>query len=130
MFGIGVLLAATVLAEPGEEVLSQLPLTYVLDYGPAHINSPEYIAKIAKAPLGWCDVDGRKPGSSAPVATNAPRVCRIPKDSVTRSDGVKIKFEAEDPDRDPAKAVMRRFAAVGLPTYVILRPAPAGGPSN
>ena len=34
---------------------------------------------------------------------------------------VKIKFQAEDPDREPAKSVMRRFDAVGLPTYVILR---------
>jgi thioredoxin:protein disulfide reductase len=35
---------------------------------------------------------------------------------------VKIKFQAEDPDREPAKSVMRRFDAVGLPTYVILKP--------
>jgi len=35
---------------------------------------------------------------------------------------VKIKFQAEEPDRQPAKAVMQRFNAVGLPTYVILRP--------
>ena len=35
---------------------------------------------------------------------------------------VKIKFQAEDPDQQPAKAVMRRFEAVGLPTYVILQP--------
>jgi thiol:disulfide interchange protein DsbD len=35
---------------------------------------------------------------------------------------VRIKFQAEDPERDPARAVMRRFDAVGLPTYVILRP--------
>ena len=35
---------------------------------------------------------------------------------------VKIKFQAEDPDAQPAKAVMQRFDAVGLPTYVILRP--------
>jgi thiol:disulfide interchange protein len=34
---------------------------------------------------------------------------------------VKIKFQAEDPDREPARAIMRRFDAVGLPTYVILR---------
>jgi carboxyl-terminal processing protease len=51
-------------------------------------------SKTASVPLGWCEVDGRKPGSSAPVATNAARVCRIPKDSVTRSDGIKIKFDA------------------------------------
>ncbi|MDE3155836.1 MAG: thioredoxin family protein [Acidobacteriota bacterium] len=35
---------------------------------------------------------------------------------------VKIKFQAEDPDEEPAKAIMQRFHAVGLPTYVILRP--------
>jgi thiol:disulfide interchange protein DsbD len=35
---------------------------------------------------------------------------------------VKVKFQAEDPDTPPTKAVMQRFDAVGLPTYVILRP--------
>ncbi|MGB7218719.1 MAG: thioredoxin family protein [Vicinamibacterales bacterium] len=37
---------------------------------------------------------------------------------------VKIKFQAEDPDRQPAKAVMQHFDAIGLPTYIILRPKP------
>jgi thiol:disulfide interchange protein DsbD len=42
---------------------------------------------------------------------------------VTALDGyVKIKFQAEDPDSQPTKAIMQRFDAVGLPTYVILRP--------
>jgi thiol:disulfide interchange protein len=36
---------------------------------------------------------------------------------------VKIKFQAETPDEMPARAVMQRFDAVGLPTYAILRPA-------
>lgn len=35
---------------------------------------------------------------------------------------IKVKFQAEDPDNSPAKEVMRRLDAVGLPTYVILRP--------
>jgi thiol:disulfide interchange protein len=35
---------------------------------------------------------------------------------------VKIKFQAEEPDKSPTKEVMQRFDAVGLPTYVILRP--------
>ncbi len=35
---------------------------------------------------------------------------------------VRIKFRAEDPDQEPAKSVMQRFNAVGLPAYVILRP--------
>jgi thiol:disulfide interchange protein len=36
---------------------------------------------------------------------------------------VKIKFQAEDPSSPPAKNVMDLFDSVGLPTYVILRPA-------
>jgi len=41
---------------------------------------------------------------------------------------VRVKFQAEDPDAEPARSVMARFRAVGLPTYVILHPAsaPAG----
>jgi thiol:disulfide interchange protein len=38
------------------------------------------------------------------------------------SNYVKVKFQAEDPDSPPAKPVMQKFEAVGLPTYVILRP--------
>ena len=38
---------------------------------------------------------------------------------------VKIKFQAEEPDQTPSKAVMQRFGAIGLPTYVILRPKTA-----
>lgn len=34
---------------------------------------------------------------------------------------VKVKFQAEDPDDPTTRAVMQRFGAVGLPTYVILR---------
>jgi thiol:disulfide interchange protein DsbD len=37
---------------------------------------------------------------------------------------VKIKFQAEDPEAEPARSVMARFNAVGLPTYVILKPRP------
>ena len=35
---------------------------------------------------------------------------------------VKIKFQAEQPDEEPARSIMARFDAVGLPTYVILHP--------
>jgi thiol:disulfide interchange protein len=35
---------------------------------------------------------------------------------------VKIKFQAEDPNRADTRAVMERFDAIGLPAYVILRP--------
>jgi cytochrome c biogenesis protein CcdA len=36
---------------------------------------------------------------------------------------VKIKFQAEDMDAEPARSVLRHFNAVGLPTYVIVKPA-------
>lgn len=36
---------------------------------------------------------------------------------------VKIKVQAEDPDAEPAKALMARFNAIGLPTYVVLEPS-------
>ena len=35
---------------------------------------------------------------------------------------VKIKLQAEDPSVEPARSVMARLGAVGLPTYAILRP--------
>jgi len=35
---------------------------------------------------------------------------------------VKIKVQAEDPDVPPAKTLMQRFNASGLPAYVVLRP--------
>jgi thiol:disulfide interchange protein DsbD len=44
------------------------------------------------------------------------------------SNYVKIKFQAEDPEVEPAKSAMARFNAIGLPTYVILRPKEMAGP--
>jgi thiol:disulfide interchange protein len=38
---------------------------------------------------------------------------------------VKIKYQAEDPDAQPAKGVMQRLSAPGLPAYAILRPTNA-----
>ena len=35
---------------------------------------------------------------------------------------VKIKLQAEDPEQPATRSVMRRFDAIGLPAYVILRP--------
>jgi carboxyl-terminal processing protease len=63
-------------------------------------------SKVATVPLGWCEIEGKKPGSTAPTPANAPRVCRIPKDATTRQDGVKIRFEA-DGDHIPAETEIR-----------------------
>ena len=42
---------------------------------------------------------------------------------------VRIKFQAENPDEATVKAVMRRFGAIGLPTYVVLKPSTARRPT-
>jgi len=49
-------------------------------------------SKTATAPLGWCDVEGHKVGSTAPLPKDAPRVCRIPRSALTRADGIKLHF--------------------------------------
>jgi carboxyl-terminal processing protease len=63
-------------------------------------------SKTATAPLGWCEVEGRKPGQTAPPPKDAPRVCRIPRDALTRQDGITLRFE-EARNRAPAKAETR-----------------------
>jgi carboxyl-terminal processing protease len=50
-------------------------------------------SRSASAPLGWCDTEGHKAGSTAPLPKDAPRVCHIPRDALTRADGIKIHFE-------------------------------------
>ena len=62
--------------------------------------------KTASIPLGWCEVEGRKPGSTAPLPKDAPRVCRLPKDTLSRQDGISVKFD-ESRGRAPAEQTLR-----------------------
>ena len=50
--------------------------------------------KSATVPLSWCTREGRKVASIKKGPKNAKRVCKIPKDANTRSDGVKVHFDA------------------------------------
>jgi len=62
--------------------------------------------KTATAPLGFCDVDGHKPGSTTPTPDNAKRVCKVPLDADARADVVKVRFFAEGAE-PPADAEIR-----------------------
>ncbi len=62
--------------------------------------------RTAIAPLGWCEVEGYKIGSTAPLPKDAPRICRVARDSLTRSDGIKVHFE-EARGRAPADTETR-----------------------
>ena len=50
-------------------------------------------SKTVNVPLGVCTVEGRKPGSSAALPQDLPRTCRVPKDALSRADGVVVHFE-------------------------------------
>src|SRR5262245_45526820 len=51
--------------------------------------------KSLTVPLGFCEVEGRKPGTSQPLPEDAKRTCRIPRDAETRADIVRIRFTAQ-----------------------------------
>jgi carboxyl-terminal processing protease len=58
-------------------------------------------SKTATVPFGWCEIEGRKVGSTAPLPKDAPRVCHVSRDALTRADGIKIHFD-EARNRAPA----------------------------
>ncbi len=68
-------------------------------------------------PLGYCEPEGFKAGSSAVLPKDAPRICTIPKDTITRADAIKIHFE-EAHDHVPIDAEVRTTVkALGRPSF-------------
>ncbi len=63
-------------------------------------------SRTATIPVGWCETKGRKIGSSAPLPKDLARTCVLPKEVLTRADGVKLKFE-EAKGRAPREAETR-----------------------
>ncbi|MCL2776444.1 MAG: S41 family peptidase [Polyangiaceae bacterium] len=63
-------------------------------------------SKTVVAPLGWCEVEGHKAGSTAVLPQNAPRVCRIPRETLTRQDGITVIFD-EARGRTPSQQQLR-----------------------
>jgi carboxyl-terminal processing protease len=57
-------------------------------------------------PMGFCETEGFKPGSTAQTPKDAPRVCKVPKDTHTRADAIKIKFD-EAHEHVPAEAQLK-----------------------
>ncbi len=73
--------------------------------------------KTARAPLGWCDVEGRKYASTRPTPKDAKRTCKIPMDAVDRSDGVTIKFEADGIDAPPSAELRPTVRSLPRPVF-------------
>ncbi len=74
-------------------------------------------SRTSTTPLGYCEIEGRRPNSIAPIAKDAPRVCHIPKEALARADGIKVHFE-EARGHGPADAETRATVrALDRPTF-------------
>jgi len=74
-------------------------------------------SRTATAPLGYCEIEGHKIGSTAPLPKDAPRVCRIPKEALTRADGIKLHFEEARGHAPPDAETRVTVKAVERPTF-------------
>src|SRR6187402_3415277 len=87
--------------------------------------------KTATAPFGFCDIEGHKPGSSAPLPDNAKRVCKVPLDADARADVVKVRFFAEGAEPPPDAELRPTLNAQPQPifayNYEILDNRPGNG---
>lgn len=85
----------------------------------------------ATAPLGFCRIEGRRPGSTKPVPADAPRECLIPKDAVTRQDVVKVRFSVENGEPPPDAELRPTVKALPQPnfayTYQVVDNRPGNG---
>ena len=73
--------------------------------------------KTAKVPFGFCDVEGRKVGSTAPRPKNAKRACKIPMDALERSEGVTLRFEADGGPIPAPREIRPIIKALPRPTF-------------
>src|SRR5262249_30231667 len=75
------------------------------------------LSKVARAPRGWCDVEGRKIGTTKPKDKNAKRTCKIPMDTMTRSDGLRVKFDAQGGGEPAPVEVRPTIHAIERPLF-------------
>ena len=73
--------------------------------------------KTARTPIGWCETQGRKPGSTKPLPKDAKRVCTVPEDAPTRSDVVKIRFDAADGETPAEALIYPTIEALPAPVF-------------
>jgi len=62
--------------------------------------------KTATIPLGFCETEARKPFCAKHAGKETPRICRIPRDAIGRTDPISIKFD-EARGRVPPPAQLR-----------------------
>lgn len=73
--------------------------------------------RTASIPLGWCETEGHKPGSTAPLPKDAPRVCRVPRDTLSRLDGITVKFDEAKGRVPPEQSLRVSVRALERPVF-------------
>ena len=71
----------------------------------------------ASVPFGFCEIEGKKPGSTKKVSEDARRVCTLPEHSVTRQDVVKVRFSAEGSDAPTNVEIRPTVTALPQPSF-------------
>ncbi len=74
-------------------------------------------SKTATTPLSWCEIEGRKVGSTKPKAKDAKRICKIPMDARSRSDGVMLHFDAAGGHTPPSAQIRPTIVALDRPLF-------------
>jgi carboxyl-terminal processing protease len=74
-------------------------------------------SRTASIPLGWCEKEGKKLGSTVQLPKEAPRVCKIPRDAGTRSDWLTLKFSEASNRVPPAAQVQVTTNALERPVF-------------
>ncbi len=72
-------------------------------------------SKTVAIPVGWCEIKGHKFGSLSPLPKDLARTCVVPKDTLTRADGIKLKF-------DEAKSRVSKDADLRVTIRALERP--------
>ena len=86
--------------------------------------------KTATVPLGFCDIEGHKAGSTEPLPLDAKRVCKIPLDADTRSDVVKVRFFAEGSEPPQEGEVRTTITAQPQPIFAYTYQVADNRPGN
>ena len=71
------------------------------------------------------ELDGAASAAGSPVTETIGLLDKVAASEKRARNYVRVKFQAEDPDAEPARSLMSKFNSIGLPTYVILRPKAA-----
>jgi len=74
-------------------------------------------SKTATAALGWCEVEGRRVGSTKPRSAGAKRSCKIPTDALSRSDGLSVLFDADRGVAPPPAEIRPTVSALERPQF-------------